>query len=427
MEIVKKNMLSIVCGVIALLAILSIPLFIRSQQSSLENKLKDREKTFTALHDLQTKVRHQPVVSADANAAVPELPGFPGPKVIDSGKKAISMVQAQSMELEKLANEMNKHTLLVPGSLPNAADPYAFQRAYQVEMDENIPTKLLQSTTPPVAQEIETQKVALRQKLEAAAQRNEKGEILFREAVDNDIAKQLAELPDNLRKNAASQFKMYMSRTSALDRAPSMSGGSSGMTSLPPEEIWLAQLGLWVQQDVCMAIRDANAKSTSVATSPVKELVEIEVAHGRDIYAVPGAASAMPSPTGVQASSVATNGPTDALPKDFSGSPTGRVCNGIFDVVHFTVCMNVEASQVNRIIQELQRGRLITVYWSDIVVLNTVEKQQEGYFYGPVPVVTLMLRCEELFMRSWTRPLMPQPIKQFLNVQEQPQSTAMSN
>ena len=85
MEIVKKNMLSIICGVIALLAIAAVPTFIRSQQTSLQAKLKDREKTFSSLRDLETKPRHLPVVSADANASVPDLQGFPGQKVIDSG------------------------------------------------------------------------------------------------------------------------------------------------------------------------------------------------------------------------------------------------------------------------------------------------------------------------------------------------------
>ncbi len=425
MEIVKKNLLSIICGVIALLAIAAIPLFIRSQQKSLEAKLNDRVATFQKLHDLQAKPRRQPVVTVDPNATVPDLPGFPGPKVIESGKAAIAKVQAQSVQLEKLATDMNKHELLVPGSLPTPSDPFAFQRKYEEELDQNIP-KLLVSITPPTQQEIEAQKVELRKKIEAGAQRDEKGKILFEDAVQSDIAKQLGELPDNMRKNAASQYKMYMNRNTALDHSPSMASGNSGMSQVPPEEIWLAQLGLWIQQDVAKAIAEANGSSASVATSPVKELVEIEIPHGREVYATPGSSGA-PSPTGATASAVATNGPTDALPKDFAVSPTGRVCNGVFDVVHFTVCMNVDATQVNKVIQQLQHGRLLTVYWSDITVVNSVEKQQEGYFYGPVPVVTLTLKCEELFMRNWTRPLMPQSIKQHLNVQESPQSTASAN
>jgi hypothetical protein len=427
MEIVKKNLISIICGVIAILAIAAIPTVIRSQQKALQTRLADHKKTYDALRGLQSQQRRQPVVSADPNAAVPDLPGFPGPKVIESGKAAISKVQAQSLELEKLATEMNKHNLLVPTSLPNPSETFTFQRDYQEALDKGISTKI-QSVTPPTQAEIDAQKLQLKQRLEAEAKRNEKGEMLFKDQVEVDIAKQVAELPEVMRQNAASKYKMYMAAATALDRSASMSGGGNGMTQLPPEEIWLAQLGLWVQQDVTDAIRDANSKSTSVATSPVKELVVIEIPHGREIYAIPGSGGATPAPMGqATASNVPATGATDPLKPDFAVSPTGRTCNGVFDVVHFTVCMNVDASEVNRIIQQLQKGRLLTVYHSDVNVVNSLEKQQEGYFYGPVPVVTLTLRCEELYMRSWTRPLMPQPIKQYLNVQEAPPAQATAN
>src|SRR5258708_33803651 len=90
------------------------------------------------------------------------------------------------------------------------------------------------------------------------------------------------------------------------------------------------------------------------------------------------------------------------------------------EVVPVTVYMNAQATDANRVIQELERGQLITVYWSDVESVNGAAKQQEGYFYGPTPVVTLTVKCEELFMRNWTKPLMPAPIKQYLNVQETP-------
>jgi len=243
MEIVKKNLFSIICGVIALIAIAAIPTFIRSQQKALQTKLDGRVKLFRDFHTVDTKPRQQPVVSADANAAVPDLGNFPGPKAIESGKAAISQVQAQSMALEKMANEMNKHTLLVPNSLPNPSDTFAFQRAYEEALDKGI-AEQLHSSTPPTQAEIEREKAALQQRVLAAAARNEKGDILFKDAVDNDIAKQIAELPENMRKNAALQYKMYMAAASALDRAPSIAGGNNAMTALPPEEIWLAQLGL---------------------------------------------------------------------------------------------------------------------------------------------------------------------------------------
>ncbi|HEY8751855.1 MAG TPA: hypothetical protein VIM11_27990 [Tepidisphaeraceae bacterium] len=431
MDIVKKNILSIVCGVIALLAIAAIPTFIRAQQKALQTRVKEHADTYNSLLQLQKNPRHQPVVSAtDPNAAAPDLPGFPGPKVIESGKAAIQKVQEQSLQLEKLATEMNKHTLLVPNSLPNGSDTFTFQRDYQKEMQHGI-VDTLNSVTPPTQAEIDTQKAALRAEALAKAPLDQAtGKILYEDAVQADIALRTAELPDQMRNNAAKRHKMYMAASSALSSPRDVASGANGMTALPAEEIWLAQLGLWVQQDVAKAIADINSQSKSVAASPVKELVLIDVPSGREIYATPASVgTAAAAPTGaVVTGNVANNAPTEALPQNFNVSPTGRVCNGVFDVVHFTVCINVNASEVNRIIQQLQRGRLLTVYWTDIQVVNSAEKQEEGYFYGPVPVVTLTLKCEELFMRSWTRPLMPPSIKQYLNVQEPAaQPTAMTN
>ena len=189
MDIVKKNLLSIVCGVIALLAIAAIPTFIRAQQTALQTRVKEHVDNYNTLVQLLKNPRHQPVVSAtDPNAAAPDLPGFPGPKVIESGKAAIQKVQEQSLQLEKLATEMNKHTLLVPNSLPNGSDTFTFQRDYQKEIHQGI-VDTLNSVTPPTPAEIDSQKASLRQQILAGRPLNQAtGEILYKDAVEADIA-----------------------------------------------------------------------------------------------------------------------------------------------------------------------------------------------------------------------------------------------
>src|SRR5579884_2829836 len=98
MDIVKKNWLSIACGVIALIAVAAIPTYISSQQKALQAKLKARQATYDQLKALQTKSRHLPVVSLDPNANPADLTQFPGPKVIEAGLAAVQKVQKQSME-----------------------------------------------------------------------------------------------------------------------------------------------------------------------------------------------------------------------------------------------------------------------------------------------------------------------------------------
>jgi hypothetical protein len=197
----------------------------------------------------------------------------------------------------------------------------------------------------------------------------------------------------------------------------------SGTTGVPPDmdKIWLAQVGLWVQQDVVAAIAKLNSASKMVETSPVKQVVQIYIAPNTSMYVLPAqSASAAPSMTGAPVSAVATNTDTETFPKDYSASPTGRVCNGVFDVVQFIVVLQVQASDVEKIIQELERNRLITVTQTDIQAVNSVALQQQGFYFGRSGVVTLTIKCEELFIRDWTHKLMPTAIKAFLNVDQAP-------
>jgi hypothetical protein len=431
MDLVKKNWFSIVCGVVAILAIVAVFTFVGSQKTLLQKSLDARKKVYDDVTKLKSAQRHLPVVSIDPNATAPALTVFPGPTVIDQGKAMIAEVQTQSVDLEKLAISMNQHTLLVAGSLPQpglgSSDAFSFARAYLEELQKGIPTRL-DATTPPTQAQIDEFSNAETTRLTAAAGKNVvTGAPLNPEALQAVVTRRLAELPDELRRNAATQHKIYMF-PSALSIHPDFASTSG--QQLDAERIWFAQLSLWVQQDVVNAIIELNKASKKIDDSPVKQLIGIETGFGSDIYTLPvAAASAAAAPMGqATASPVAATTATDPLPKDISISPTGRVSNGVFDVVHFTVCMHVQAADINKVIQELQRNRFITALQSDVVAVNSLEEKEDGFLYGPQPVVTLTLKCEELFLRSWTRPLMPQPVKTLLNVQEPPpQATASAN
>ena len=419
MEIVKKNWVSILCGVIALIAVIAIPTFVSSQQKQLQNDLNKRKETYDTAAALLAKQRHQPVVSLDPNAPAVPLNGFPSPKVIEQGIAAMSKVQAQSQELKKLAASMNAHQLLVEGSLPSPKDSYMFQQAYLRQFQTEIP-QALNSITPPTEEAIR-----------AEHDRREKDmtdkwphdpvthEILNKPALDQNIQRMSITLPEEMRINAATQHKIYMDPSSSLSMHPGLQPGNGGMSrQLDAETVWYAQMGLWVQQDVVNTIAELNKDSHDVEHSPVKQLLQILVASDKNMYAIPSPPEGTPAVVASATPTVATNTDADPLPKDFTVSPTGRICNGVFDVVHFTVSMNVQAADINRVIQGLERGRLLTVFQTDIQAVNSAEMKQLGYYFGSNPVATITLNCEELFMRDWTRPYMPPPVKQLLNVQE---------
>ena len=106
-----------------------------------------------------------------------------------------------------------------------------------------------------------------------------------------------------------------------------------------------------------------------------------------------------------------------AAPVDgFTRSPTGRMSNGLYDVVRFTMSMNVEAAKIPTILEELQKGKLITITHVNAISVDGLTASDNGFIYGDVPVARLSVEGEDLFLRDWTVKLMPDPIKTVLGI-----------
>lgn len=423
MDIVKKNWLSILYGVVALLGIVVYATWVNSQRTQAQQQLAKRKQTYDDLQTLLNKQRHLPVVSLTADAAPEELKHFPSPKIIEAGQAAVKQVQDQSLAVKNEGVAMNQHSLLVKGSLPSPSDAFAFVRAYNEQFNPKNPKSIpamLNAATPPTEAEIQSRQAKLEQDMTAKAPRNPEGEIYQKDQLDQQIKEAQDRLPEVMKNEAATQHALYMA-PDALAQQPELAAGS-GVTP-DATKIWYAQMSLWVEQDVAAAIRELNKASHNVDQSPVKQLVALAVPSDESMYAIPnappaGAAAAAagggtPGPT----SNVPANTDTDPLPKDYSISPTGRACNGVFDVVHFTLVLKVKSADIGRVINQLERGRLITVYQTDVQSVNSAADAQEGYLLGNSPVAQITLQCEELFFRDWTKPLMPPTIQTLLNAQ----------
>ena len=427
MEIVKKNVVSIVCGVIAVLAVASFFYPTPAIQASAKKKLDQQAETYTQLTTLQGKPRHWPNVTQDPNATPQDLKEFPGPKVIESGLAQVKQVQDQSLALKDRAIKMNEHKLLVPDSLPNPSNSYDFQKAYvlRYQFDENPNSfqKMLNSVTPPTEDEIGREAQRREDKIKADAPKKADGSFFDETQVNQQIADMKAKLAEQMRQAAAHQHKLYMA-PEALPKHPALAGEAGAIKAPEPEDVWYAQMGLWIQEDVIKSVAALNAQSKDMENSPVKQIVQIMAAPpDKSMYVLSTTAAAGADSSGGATSPIPANSDADPLPKDYATSPTGRVCNGVFDVAHFKVVLNVQAADIDRVISELEHDKFLTVFQASVQAINSVAKRQEGYYFGSHPIVTLSLDCEELFMRDWSRKLMPQTVKQYLNVQEAQQAT----
>ena len=100
------------------------------------------------------------------------------------------------------------------------------------------------------------------------------------------------------------------------------------------------------------------------------------------------------------------------ITRNYNVSPTGRLSNPLFDVVRFTIRLNVEAARLPAIIESFSRGRFISVVnVQSVSVEDSVIRAAQGYIYGNQPVVQVSLDCEALFLREWLVKVMPDAVQ----------------
>src|SRR5688500_4084548 len=119
MNIIKKNIISVICAVIAILAIVASFFPLGGYVENLQSNLDKSKSNYDTLEGLRTKTRQLPSLSPDATTQQP-LGTFPNPKAIEEGKKVVEQVAKQSLAMRDAAVKMNRREPLVPGVLPVA-------------------------------------------------------------------------------------------------------------------------------------------------------------------------------------------------------------------------------------------------------------------------------------------------------------------
>ncbi len=174
-------------------------------------------------------------------------------------------------------------------------------------------------------------------------------------------------------------------------------------------------MGLWVQRDVLAAIKEANQGAKDLTEAPVKRLRKVTVPFTNPFVAAAGQTAAPADPTAAADA---------AVPKVLQASPTGRVSNGMYDVVHLRIEADIEVDRIPHVLRTLAHNRLMTAFHVEAKAIDATEAQLAGYFYGDKPVAAVTLQCEALLLRSWTVPLMPKLVRQQLQIPDPPAPAA---
>jgi hypothetical protein len=435
MEIVKKNIISVICGVVAILAIVASFFPLGGYIQELQRNLDDSKSKYTSLESLRTKQRNQPILKLDETTPQP-LGMFPSDNVIEAAGKVVKQVESESVRMRDAAIKMNQRQQLVEGALPNPGpallirfrDRYAAQMAPPLGGPNNQPTgepsKLLQEYKAGVLPNqfvIDQEKARRIQEIqETRTQKDTRGAVINAAEITDLIAQVGVEVPGQFRREAAEKSMFYVDTTTGaptVDIAPGIVGSPRPTAAA----VWWAQVALWLQRDVLEAVKETNTLKDASGNVP-KNLTEAPVKFLRKV-AIPfnamyvtAAGAAAPPADPVAAADA-------ALTKIVQAAPTGRVSNGMYDVIHLTIVADVEVERVPDFIRTISHNRLMNVTRVEMKAVDATAAQLAGYFYGTKPVTTVTLDVEALLLRSWTIPLMPKEIRALLLIPDPPPPT----
>ena len=455
MEVVKRNMYSIICGIVAIIAVVLVFYPLGGWFETLQGKLNESASDYSSINSLLGKEHTAPDVDIN-NAEQRKLGKFPTPKVIQAGEAAVQKVQDQSLKLLQAAMKMNEKAPLVPGALPRpetAAMLSQFRIAYYQKFNEF--KQKLNATMAPLEEDVQKRMQQLQEEM------NQNAGFAAGDFARNDMEFEPQQremtIPRDMAKENAMRGSIYIG---AEPGGSGVGGGGSaqgelrelfalrsfdvhhpgiptpsqyGLTEPNIVDVWSAQLGLWVQEEVIDAIAKTNANAQGVPNATIKRLIEIKVpkeyvtSKGRLALSDPTSGIAirqdpnqfmmnpgMADPAAADAGAVVED--PNKPPKDPKASATGRICNPLYDVIHFTVLVDIDATRFRDFMANLVSNRHITVLSADMEGVDRNIEMQSLFVYGDKPVVRLRLTCEALMFRAWTLPLMPEEVKKALNI-----------
>jgi hypothetical protein len=414
-QVLKKNILSIVCGVVVIVAIAAYFFFVRGLydgSDGLEANAAKRKAQYDQLAGLISKQRTLPVVELNKTDPVP-LDGFPVPAVIEKGTEVTKQLKDQSDKIVALATQLNRRQPLVPGIFPNPTDPkkFMFRDFYEKHINNDLPA-VLHASAPPSEQEVQEAREKLWRDKYQERIIVVNGREANREQVDRDYLEEIQGILEQLEAATAKKIWMYIEKET-VNKNPAV----ASQDAPPTEKLWYAQTALWVQEDVCAALAQFNEEEMkglkpeerNVTNAPVKHLITLQVPQDVDQY--------------IAKSSSGAEGESGPGVPDYKLSPTGRNSNSLYDVVKFSVVCKADARYVARLVQALGRGRFITIHKVNLTTVDSAQARADGFVYGTAPIVQVQMTGEALLMREWTKPLVPDSVKKHLPQFEEPAKT----
>ncbi|MFN0136808.1 MAG: hypothetical protein ACKVS9_11915 [Phycisphaerae bacterium] len=334
-----------------------------------------------------------------------------------------------------IAKQVNKREPLMAGVFPKpAADstPFEFRIAYHSAI-----VKLaveLDATTPPTQAEIDEERQNIEEEYRVKNERDPDPAVAAAaQSVTTPTfgggprgggrggtgggtgASTIPGLPDEDKYNPLIRARVAKARSTRMwydpERSFHVTLAPDTPTAPTPDEMWYAQVSLWIQQDVVRGIKAINEEAAGKVTSgdanvqhmPVKRLIGVRVL-GYEL-----ADKRVPFPPSLVEFGALSG---ESAPLSF----TGRTSGDPFDVVRFEIGLIVDQRQLMRVVDSIcKQNYFKNVGISFDQVVREKDEQAEGYLYGPDPVVYTRLSFECYMARDVFKEMQPEAVSTALS------------
>lgn len=358
-------------------------------------------------------------------------------EIIAREKKRVELFDAEIKRTMEIARKINARDPLLPDVFPRPrqeVDRFRFREAYRDAMSQ-LPVRLHAGTLPTQA-EIEEERLNVQDMLALEQEKTPGGAAVTTPGAGPvgrgvpavgvaggyrgpGLGTRLGTAPKydpvlRARVSKARQIRCYVDEDS-FHVSPIVD--SSEAPSLL--DMWLAQVGYWVQADLVSAIADFNDQAARtlgpdqvyVEFMPVKRLDQVQILGYQTKDGL------KPFPTRTQTGT----GMGRTMQQQAASSFTKRVCNELYDVVRLRLTVVADQREVLRLIDRISKQNFFTCVGASYEVVDRQrEEQQEGYLYGSAPVIRVTLDYEFYMLRDVYQPLMPDPVLELLGIKKKP-------
>ncbi|MDA1262745.1 MAG: hypothetical protein O3B75_07580 [Planctomycetota bacterium] len=433
--IIKSNILVLSLAVVSISALAFAYMFSAHLQQGNENVANE----FASKIEKLSKLERTPVtITIPGNEPVTGNLTV-NRKLVDAVKSRMGLEQTEGIPntetVSKAAIQFNKGSHKPILSMRFKKEDESKRRVVRLDMHDKLTDlynellKKCRATLPPSEEDIlvELQRAKLRFVL------TDLGQTIDAKRTPEQEKKLVSELTN---RRLASYRNVALASGLYLD-AQDIGAPIAPLPEAPYEKIavslWTLQWNYWIAEDILLACAELN-ENESIVTAPVKRVVKMK---SRIPYGATQSAESETSQftegndSAAQADSVNSAGIDPNAPVSMSNYSSsfvkGWASNQLYDVVQTQVSLVVETSKIPLVTDAFAKKNFIVISNVRISSVDPFEAIRSGYVYGPNPVSLVLLQLESAWLREWTGPLMPDPVRAMLGTTGQVQSALESS